>query len=242
MTHLLALAAVAALAACGSRSEAAAAKDDGKPRTPEAALTAVPAADLCITHGTADATVGQVIADPSYRAVAPGTSGEAASLTFTYAGATEDASALASGKVRRQLGLKLRAENGCNLVYVMWRLDPSPKLDVSVKLNPGAKDHEDCGADGYTKVKPTRSTPVPHLSPRTQHTLQAELRGAELIAWIDGKLAWRGVLPKAAAALHGPAGVRSDNLVYALDAFSAAPGAPPSSSEPGPKCVGAPHD
>ncbi len=226
-----------ALAACGSRSEAAATKDDGKPRTPEAILRAQAAADVCITKGSADATIGSVIGDPSFRAVAPHTTGEAASLTFTYGGATEEASALASGKVRRQLGLKLRAENGCNLVYVMWRLDPKPKLEVSVKLNPGAKDHGDCGADGYTKVKPTRSTTIPHLSPRTQHTLQAELRGSELIAWIDGTLAWRGVLPAKAAQLHGPAGVRSDNLVYSLDAFEAATTTAPVTADA--KCVGA---
>ncbi len=226
-----------ALAACGSRSEAAATKDDGKPRTPEATLGTLAAADVCITKGSPDATIGSVIGDPSFRAVAPHTTGEAASLTFTYSGATDEASALASGKVRRQLGLKLRAENGCNLVYVMWRLDPKPKLEVSVKLNPGAKDHGDCGADGYTKVKPTRSTTVPHLSPRTQHTLQAELRGSELIAWIDGKLAWRGVLPAKAAQLRGPAGVRSDNLVYSLDAFEAQATTAPVTAEA--KCVGA---
>jgi hypothetical protein len=233
---LLFLAGLAA-AGCGSRSEAASAKDDGKPRTPEAALSAVAAPDLCITKGSPDATVGTVVGDPTFRAVAPHTSGEAASLTFTYGGATEEASALASGKVRRQLGLKLRAENGCNLVYVMWRLDPSPKLEVSVKLNPGAKDHEDCGADGYSKVKPTRSSTVPHLSPRTQHTLRAELRGSELVAWIDGTLAWRGVLPAKAGALRGPAGVRSDNLVYSLDAFEATASQAAPSAEA--KCVGA---
>ncbi len=213
--------------ACGGSSEAAPTLD-ATPQVPTVGVTPVAAADLCVTKGATGSTIGALVDDASFRGVAPGSSGEAAALTFTYGGATDAASALANGKVRRQLGVKLRAENGCNVVYVMWRLDPKPKLEVSVKRNPGALDHEDCGAEGYTKVKPARSTPVPHLSPRSQHTLRAELRGQELIAWIDGKQAWRGTLPAAAKDLAGPAGLRSDNLIFTLDAFAAPAG---SSSE-----------
>lgn len=246
VTGAVALVGVAlAVAACGHASQAAPAPDDGKPRVPEVLVETIAPAALCITHGAAPAAtdVGAVIDAPTFRAVAPGTTGEAAALAFTYGGETDAAVALASGKVRRQLGVKLRAANGCNLVYVMWRLDPKPKLEVSIKVNPGAKDHEDCGADGYTKVKPTRSSPVPHLSPRSSHTLRAELRGDELVAWIDDRLAWRGVLPAAARSLHGPSGLRSDNMIFRLDAFSAppspapAPGAPAAGSA---KCVVAP--
>ena len=32
---------------------------------------------------------------------------------------------------------KLRAEDACNLVYVMWRIEPQSRLVVSVKRNPG---------------------------------------------------------------------------------------------------------
>ena len=90
------------------------------------------------------------------RGYALGAGGDAAALTFTYQGEAENTRELASGELRRQLGLKLRAQDGCNVVYVMWRLDPTPKLEVSVKFNPGKRTHEECGADGYTKVKPAR--------------------------------------------------------------------------------------
>jgi hypothetical protein len=40
-------------------------------------------------------------------------------------------------EMRRQSGLKLRAQNGCNLVYAMWRSEPESKLGVSVTRNPG---------------------------------------------------------------------------------------------------------
>ena len=95
-----------------------------------------------------------------------------------YRGDTETVRALATSGTRRQLGLKLRAENGCNVIYVMWRLDPRPKLEVSVKRNPGATDHEACGAEGYTKVRPTRAWPVPVLAVGDHaHAAGGDLRG-----------------------------------------------------------------
>src|SRR5262249_42847765 len=61
------------------------------------------------------------VSEPKMRAVAPDSDGNAAELRFVYQGPTSETTALASGEVRRQLGLKLRAQNGCNLLYVMWR-------------------------------------------------------------------------------------------------------------------------
>src|SRR5690349_4283787 len=73
------------------------------------------------------------VREPKMRAVVPGSDGDAAELRFTYDGSSEGVAPLASGQVRRQIGIKLRAENGCNLVYVMWRLEPKAQLVVSVK-------------------------------------------------------------------------------------------------------------
>ncbi len=175
---------------------------------------------LCVTKGR---IAGGKVTEPTVRAVAVGSAGDRASLAFKFHGDSDRTRALASGQERRQLGLKLRAENGCNLVYVMWRLDEPPKLEISVKRNPGARTHADCGANGYTKVKPAASHAPPALEPESSHTLRAAISGDELTAWIDDQVMWRGPLPESARELAGPAGVRSDNVAYDIVEL-AAPG------------------
>ncbi|HUQ06785.1 MAG TPA: hypothetical protein VM261_29985 [Kofleriaceae bacterium] len=172
---------------------------------------------MCITRG-ARAFDGPrlTIDEPTVRVVAPASHGDAAALRFTFNGDSEKKVALASGQMRRQLGLKLRAGDGCNLVYVMWRLDPTPFVEVQTKINPGSHDHDDCGAGGYTKVKAVRSEAPPPLRTGTTHTLSAEIIGDELTARIDDKVVWRGRLADDARALDGPAGLRTDNV--AIDA------------------------
>jgi hypothetical protein len=197
------------LAACAqTRSEAAPAD-----HAPSIDLAPVAAANLCVTKGELAANG---VAVPTMRGYAIGAGGDAAQLTFTYRGEPQDAAALASGAIRRQIGLKLRAANSCNVIYVMWRLDPRPALDVSVKSNPGMTAHEQCGATGYTKVKPYKKPYVPAFEYGQTHTLRAEIIGDELSAWVDNKLLWQGRLPDAARSIHGPAGLRSDNVTFDL--------------------------
>ncbi|MCX5743812.1 MAG: hypothetical protein NT062_15075 [Proteobacteria bacterium] len=231
MTRLVTLIGFATFAACGGGS--AEAKDD-KDRPAVGKPVPVALDQLCITKGKFGAKVesGLPIDVPTMRAIAPGTLGDAASMTFWYRGETTDKRALATGGARRQLGLKLRAENGCNLVYVMWRLDPKPKLEVSVKRNPGMKSHEECGANGYVKVKPSdKPLPTPALRIGATHSLRAEIKGDALTAWVDDQVAWEGTLPDEARALMGPAGVRSDNLAFDLVEFLA-PAGPPAACKP----------
>jgi hypothetical protein len=197
------------LAACAQARTEAAPRD----HAPSIELAPVDTAKLCVTRG--ELAQGGV-AVPTMRGYAIGAGGDAAQLTFTYRGETEDAAALASGDIRRQIGLKLRAANSCNVVYVMWRLDPRPALDVSVKANPGMTAHEQCGANGYTKVKPYKKPYVPAFEFGQTHTLRAEIIGDELHAWVDGKLLWQGRLPDAARSIQGPAGLRSDNVKFDL--------------------------
>jgi hypothetical protein len=207
-----------ALAACGS----AAARDQP---------VAVDASGLCVTRGSA--AIGARVTEPTMRAVKLDSAGDAATLTFVYRGDSDRTRALASGAARRQLGLKLRAQDGCNLVYVMWRLDPQPMLDVSIKRNPGAHTHDDCGTRGYQKLRPSHTNPLPALAAGDRHTLRAEIASGELRAFIDDQLAWRGPLPAAARSLAGPAGLRSDNLAFDLVAFVAPAG---HQKAPRPKC------
>ena len=56
---------------------------------------------------------------PRMRAVLPGSGGDEAELHFSWLGPTEGLVPLASGELRQQVGLKLRAQDACNLVYVM---------------------------------------------------------------------------------------------------------------------------
>ncbi|MFT3698774.1 MAG: hypothetical protein QM831_36850 [Kofleriaceae bacterium] len=180
----------------------------------EPTLEVSPVGELCVTKGAIDR---HAITQPTVRAVGTG-GGDAAQLAFTFRGNSADARALANGSLRRQLGLKLRAQDSCNVVYVMWRLDPKPKLDVSVKHNPGKRSHAECGADGYVKVRATHKPgALPSLVEGAGHTLRAEIVDGELFAWIDGALVWQGRLPEQAAQISGPAGLRTDNL--ALDAL-----------------------
>lgn len=213
----LALVAMAGAGGCGgSRSEAA-----PRHHKPTIDVAPIAAADLCVTHGeVADNRIGV----PTMRGFALNAGGDAAALTFTYRGEPEELRALAGGQLRRQIGLKLRAQDSCNVVYVMWRLDPKPKLDISVKINPLKKTHEECGADGYTKIRPRKKTFVPAFEYGKSHTLRAEIVGDDLYAWIDDKLLFQGTLPETARVIHGPAGLRSDNVKFDLVSFAAPKG------------------
>ena len=190
---------------CGSTRLEAAPGD----RSPSIEVKPIAHEAICVTKGE---ITNAAITGPTVRAFALGATGDAAQLTFTFRGETDTTRDLASGEARRQVGLKLRAEDSCNVVYVMWRLDPKPKLSVSVKRNRGQRTHEECGANGYIKVKPIKSSSVPYLEVGATHRLRAEIVGDELVAWIDGKIAWQGHLPDDARDMTGPAGIRSDNL------------------------------
>jgi hypothetical protein len=130
---------------------------------------------------------------------------------FTYLGSTGNESRLGSGELRRQFGLKLRAEDACNLVYAMWRIEPESKLVVSVKTNPGQRSSAECGNRGYRNIKPRRSTPVPVLRPGASHTLRAEMNGDEMKVFADNSLVWEGSVGPDALRFDGPVGMRSDN-------------------------------
>ncbi len=178
-------------------------------RKPEVEVHEIVDTSLCVTKGKLQKS--QITA-PTFRAVAPGEGGDAAQLQL-IARDSKEQRALASGQIRRQVGLKLRAADACNLVYVMWRLDPKPMLEVSTKINPGMRNTSECGTAGYTKVKPSYHLPaLPELLDGNKHVLRAEIAGDSLIAWVDDRVAWQGSLPADATTLAGPAGVRSDNL------------------------------
>ncbi|MEA2752645.1 MAG: hypothetical protein QOI41_6788, partial [Myxococcales bacterium] len=69
------------------------------------------------------------------RAVIAGDRSRAAELAFVYRGPSVSTAPLANGELRRQIGLKLRAQDTCNVVYVMWHVERSPGAFVSVRAS-----------------------------------------------------------------------------------------------------------
>ncbi len=198
---------------------------------PQPALQPVPAHALRVTTGHLQNESGTpllpsapdptfFVRSPALRAWLGHTPRSSAELAFKYLGPTRDQAPLASGELRRQVGLELRAQNGCNLLYVMWRIEPVQALLVSLKSNPGQQLHRECGDRGYLNLVPERSEPLPALRAGERHVLRASIAVSagtgELTVWVDGRPHWQGRLPPAALAFDGPAGVRSDNAELEL--------------------------
>jgi hypothetical protein len=175
--------------------------------------------DLCVTEGAVEQASGERLSVdvPKMRAYANLATSPSAEIRFSYAGGTKNESALGSGQMRRQFGLKMRAQDPCNLVYVMWRIDPEPKLVVSVKRNPADHTSAQCGNRGYTNIKRRKSSPVPCLQPGESHTLRAEMQGDELRVFVDNREVWEGSVGADAASLEGPVGIRSDNVRFEFE-------------------------
>jgi hypothetical protein len=191
------------------------------PPGPEPAL--VPADSWCVTLGSVRNDNGQRFVDSEeMRAVTAAATEPAAEVRFTYLGPTATSSMLASGMVFRQIGLKLLAADSCNVLYVMWRLDPDPGLVVMLKRNPGKTLGSECGDQGYRTVRPRASLPLPEMAVGAPHVLRAALVAGELTVRVDGEVVWRGAAPPEAAELQGPVGVRTDNGRFSLDLWAPA--------------------
>ena len=140
-----------------------------------------------------------------------------AKLWFRLQGKSETTTPLGSGLIRRQIGLKLRAKDPCNLVYVMWQAYPEHATAILVKSNPGQSTSTQCGNRGYTDVA---TIPLPKSSDGRSHVLEAHTRRATngtlaLTVYTDGALLRRlSLSADLTAGLDGPIGVRSDNGDY----------------------------
>jgi hypothetical protein len=193
---------------------------------PPAPSGALSLSQLCVTEGTLTPQGEHLFVDvPKCRAVAALRSEPSAELRFTYLGPTAETAALGSGRVRRQIGLKLRAQNGCNLVYAMWRLEPKNEIAVQVKRNPGQSTFAECQNRGYRNVQPTRSAPAPDVAEGSSHVLRAEMHGTGLTVWADGAVVWQGDVGSDVLDLDGPVGLRTDNGRFAIALTAGSPDA-----------------
>lgn len=175
---------------------------------------------LCVTNGeiTTMPKGRLAINTPSSRAIVqiPTASG-VAEIRFTYLGPSEGSKPLASGEMRRQIGLKLRALNQCNLLYIMWHIEPDAKIAVSIKRNPGQSTHEQCDAHGYATIRPRAMLAAPRVLPGQSHTLRADLAGQDLTITADGKVVWDGSVGNGLTGINGPIGLRTDNARFEFD-------------------------
>jgi len=183
---------------------------------------------LCATEGAiGEAADHRLTVDaPKMRAYVNQWTTQSAELRFTYLGGTSKESALGSGAIRRQFGLKLRAQDPCNLVYAIWRVDPESKFVVSVKRNPGQHTSAECGNRGYVNVKPRKASAAPRLESGQSHTLRAEMSNEELRVLVDNHEVWEGDVGSDAAKLDGPVGIRSDNARLEFELLTREPQGP----------------
>jgi hypothetical protein len=201
--------------------------------TPTSALERIDRKDICVTNGAiTERPDGQLAVDtPSSRAVLGGAvdkaADQAAEIRFRYVGPSQSTKPLASGELRRQIGLKLRAQDTCNLIYAMWHIEPDAVVAVSIKRNVGMNTHEQCGARGYINIKAQKRVDLPPIRPGEAHTLRAELHGNMLTVTADGKPAWQGGLGNAAQFPVGPPGFRTDNARFEFDYYADRPAKPP---------------
>jgi hypothetical protein len=182
--------------------------------------------DFDVSDGKIDKTTGDrlIVGSKEMRATLKSTGpSQKATLNFTYLGPTSEVSHLGNGEVRHQFGVKLKAQDICNLVYVMWNFD-TQKIAVSVKLNPGRRTHEDCLDRGYiNNIKPRLSTPPPIVRVDQPHTLSTDLEGQELTVKADARIVWQGTLVPVVLDFQGPVGLRSDNAHIVFDFLAGGP-------------------
>jgi hypothetical protein len=211
----------AAVSCVGAQPDAPAsglASGAGGTTPPARELVPVEARELSVTSGEiiAEEPSRFSIRSPTFRAELGSAPRSAAEVSFVYRGPTEELARLASGEPRRQIGLKLRAHDTCNVVYAMWHIEPSPGIVVSVKSNPGQSRHAECGDRGYSFLQPTIEKEPPRIEPGQSHVLRASIRGRTLRVTTDGAISWEGELPASAFEFDGPVGVRSDNGEFSV--------------------------
>jgi len=178
----------------------------------EVQLRTVRHAELRVTEGAIEPLLSGklMITQPKVRAVLSDASARSVELRFRLLGTSMTTAPLSDGEAREQLGLKLLAQDGCNVVYVMWRIAPKSVLAVHVKHNPGQFLSSQCGAKGYRALSPQLA--LPQLELGVSHSLRADLEGSQLVVRVDGVVAWRGSVGEELDVLTGAVGLRTDNV------------------------------
>ena len=190
--------------------------------------------DLRVSLGTISQTKSGflTVVGPKERAVRTTGNHSKALLQFRYRGPSEKTAPLDSGAVIQQIGLKMRAMNTCNLLYIMWRIKPTEEIYIAIKRNPGQITYEDCHANGYTVLDRVPLKPL-GITATTQKTHRLGASVTETAGryagevTIDGRRVWTGNIDaKLISQINGPVGIRSDNgsFIFKLFVTDAEPG------------------
>jgi hypothetical protein len=183
--------------------------------------------DLRVSLGTISQTKSGYLSvvGPKERAVRTSGKHFKALLRFRYRGPSEKTAPLDSGAVIQQIGLKMRAMDTCNLLYVMWRIKPTEELYIAIKQNPGKSKYDDCGANGYLVLGrvPLKPLGITAANQKTHRLGASVTKTAGRYAGevtIDGRRIWSdNIDAKLIADINGPVGFRSDNGSFIFKLF-----------------------
>ena len=232
MKQTLLMIVVVALVGCEKKTTTD--KVDGQPvnpsvgeNKPEEQPIDTPRSDLRVSLGRISQTKSGylTVVGPKERAVR--TSGEHSNavLQFRYRGPSETISLLDSGSFVRQIGLKMRAMNTCNLLYVMWRIKPTEEIYIAIKRNPGKSKYKECLSRGYLQLGRVPLKPL-GITAATQkaHRLGASVTETDgrytCAVTIDGRRVWSDKIDaKHISDIKGPVGIRSDNGSFIFKLF-----------------------
>jgi hypothetical protein len=191
-------------------------------------LKAARKTDLQVTQGKVQETGTGflMVQGPKERAQLKHGRQQQAVLSFRYRMPSEKELPLASGGIVRQIGLKLRTKNTCNLLYVMWRICPDEYIFVTLKRNPGESMHRQCRASGYQTIAiiPLSSLQITAKDNKI-HTVSASLNlqvnAYRLSVIVDDHKLWSGTIDlDLLNDINGPAGFRSDNGNFIFKLFT----------------------
>ena len=143
---------------------------------------------VCVTNGEIfrQSPDEFLVESPSSRAFAKASDDRFGVIEFEYLGPTDEDAPLASGRIVRQLGVKLRARDSCNVIYVMWTTAPESLVQVSTKFNPNKSTHAHCGAKGYKLLHESKPGDVAAIRVAEPRRLEAALKERNLTVKIDG--------------------------------------------------------
>ena len=183
--------------------------------------------DLRVSLGTISQTDSGylTVVGPKERAVRSSGRHSNATLRFRYRGPSQKTSPLDSGSVIQQIGLKMRAMNTCNLMYVMWRIKPVEEIYIAIKRNPGKSTYQDCRAHGYlvlgrVPLKPLGITAATQKTHRLGTSVTETGGRYACEVSIDGRRIWSGGIDaKLISNINGPVGIRSDNGSFIFKLF-----------------------
>src|SRR5262249_17751472 len=178
--------------------------------------------EFCVTDGSIGRTADHMIIDGAQaRATVRTATPQFAELRFTYLGPSAVTVPLGSGLERRQIGLKLRAQDSCNVTYAMWHIEPDQRMEVAIKRNAGKHTHTECGNDG-NRI-PAMWTAALALTVGSAHTLRATLRADVVEIYADAVLSLTTKLDPRMLDFDGPVGIRTDNGRFRFQYFVGGP-------------------